>query len=90
MRGTNTPNLRFRERATASYKRWREQRQFRKWGAIGGAIFALFVIGGILVVKYDGSAKLIAKRVEPTIAIQGTPTADPLAPAIIAVPDPRN
>jgi hypothetical protein len=90
MRGTNTLNLRFRERATASYNRWREQRQFRKWGAIGGAILALFVIGGIVVLKYDGSAKLIAKRAEPTTAGQGTPTTDPLAPATIAVPDTRN
>jgi hypothetical protein len=86
----NMLNPRFRHLATASINRWREQRQFRKWGAIGGVILALFVIGGILVVKYDGSAKLIAKRAEPTTASEGTPTTDPLAPAIIAVPDPRN
>jgi hypothetical protein len=71
-------------RATAFYNRWREQRQFRTWGAIGGAILALFVIAGIAVVKYDGSGKLIGKRAEPTTAGQGIPTTDPLAPANIA------
>jgi hypothetical protein len=85
----NMLNPRFRHLATASINRWREQRQFRKWGTIGGAILALFVIGGIVVVKYDGSAKLIAKRAEPTTAGQSTPTTDPLAPANIDVPNTR-
>ena len=50
----------------------------------------MFVIGGIVVVKYDGSARHIAKRAESTTAGQSTPTADPLAPAIIDVPNTRD
>ena len=79
---------RFGRRATASYIRWREQRQFRIWGAIGGTILVLFILAGIVFVKYDGSAKLVAKRAEPEIIGQGTEkVTDPLAPADIAVPN---
>ena len=79
---------RFGRRATASYIRWREQRQFRTWGAIGGAILVLFILAGIVLVKYDGSAKLVPIRSEPATLGQGTEkVTDPLAPADIAVPN---
>jgi hypothetical protein len=84
-------DVRLRARAAASYKRWREQRQFRTWGTIGGAILALFIVVGIVVVKYDGFPKIVMKRAEPATIGQGTQkVTDPLAPANIAVPNARD
>jgi hypothetical protein len=79
----------FGRRLPASYRRWREQRQFITWGTIGGAILAFFIGAAIAVVKYDGLSKLSVKRAEPATIGQSIPTTDPLAPASIAAPNPR-
>jgi hypothetical protein len=84
------PNDGIGVRAAASYRRWREERKLRSWGAIGLAILALFILAGIAMVKYDGTSKLFAKRADPTTAGQSIPPTDPLAPASVAVPNPRD
>jgi hypothetical protein len=83
-------NARFRDRAKASYDRWREQKRFRIWGAVGAAVLALFLVAGIVLLKYDGSSKLAAKRGEPATVGQGPLVTDPLAPANIAAPSGRD
>jgi hypothetical protein len=79
----------FGRRLPASYRRWREERQFQTWGAIGGAVLALFVVASIVLLKHDGAPKLVTKRAEPATIGQSIPTADPLAPTSIAAPIPR-
>jgi hypothetical protein len=79
----------FGRRLPASNRRWREQQQFITWGTIGGAILAFFIGSAIAVVKYDGAPKLSVKHSEPATIGQRIPSTDPLAPASIAAPNPR-
>ena len=64
---------------------WREARVYGLWGAVGIAILIVFV----LATAYVKHAPLVeAKRAEMSTVGQRT-VSDPLSPATIAVPNPR-